>query len=263
MFLCNISDSSFVTPVPSPAESYTSWPSPSSPPFETGYNHYNKNANNGVSNLYLGSTNLGQSTGSAHSGYRSPTSSFDNIEKHLITSKGLECSTEAIDDSSGNSTNLIEIPQQNFDQQQLPPTPPATPPNYRCEEIPSASPKPEVLKVLNNVISPEKETRNCLISQPNHFLICDKLSYSQLSPGHPQLNNNKVAHHDRNRSKIASGKHPRNNGRCKKEFSENNSETPVYHQCQDCAKVFKTKSNLNQHRNIVHKNCSHLCNTFI
>ena len=208
MFLCNISDSSFVTPVPSPAESYTSWPSPSSSTFETGYNHYNENTNNTATNLYLGTTNLGQSTGSEHPGYRkigNPASPFANIEKHFITPKGLECSTEAIDDSSGSSTNLIEIPQHNFDQQQLPPTPPATPPNYRSEEIPSVSPKPEVLKALNNVISTEKETNNYLISQPNHFLLCDKLSYSQLSPSHQQLNNNKGSRHDPNRSKIASG----------------------------------------------------------
>ena len=121
------------------------------------------------------------------------------------------------------------------------------------------SPKPGILKVLDNVFIPEKETNNCLISQQNNLSLCANLSYSQYLPSYPQLNNNKVARKDLTRSKIVSGKQSRRNGRHRNDISENICEKPVYHQCQDCAKVFKTKSNLNQHRNIVHQNVRHIC----
>ena len=155
----------------------------------------------------------------------------------------------------------LKVTSDFIDHQQLPPTPPATPPNYGSEEILSENTKSENPKVLDNVSIRKRGNNGTLIAKPDINEACDSINstYSHFSPSHLQQKSEKVSSNDLKQSNTASNNKSRKCSRFKKDPSEKVSETPISHQCQDCSKVFRTKSNLNQHRNIVHQNIRHTC----
>ena len=89
---------------------------------------------------------------------------------------GTNCASDINHESLNSLSNLA-------DHQRLPPTPPATPPNYRSEDILSENTSSESFQSVEIVPISEKDTANFLIAQPNDSSPCSSINstYSQIS----------------------------------------------------------------------------------
>ena len=198
---------------------------------------------------------------SSRAGYDENKLATSNIQNHFIPLKDDGTSmvgTNRVSDINHESLNSL---CNLADHQRLPPTPPATPPNYRSEDTLSENTSSESFQSVKIVPISEKDKSNFLIAQPNDTSPYSSINstYSHASLNSQQLRFRDVSSKNETSSIHSSNKKSKKYNRSKKNTSEIISETPIVHQCQDCSKVFRTKSNLNQHRNIVHQNVRHVC----
>ena len=242
-----------MTPAPSPTESIASWPSPSSSPPQNNqtsiYNQlseYQLGNENGIYRIDNDISSVASSSFAIHA-----NGTIRNMESTQIIQKQFGSSHFIV--STDPKGGLVDRPHtflnadpHGYDFQQLPPTPPATPPDYSNDEL-SSSTADKVLVADLNIVRKyhTQQTKTALDptgeSIPPKKYKCDKNLVSE--------NNHKHS------SSVACTPKVETNGNS--DFMSNN-HAPA-HPCQDCSKIFKTKSNLNQHRNIVHHNIRHVC----
>ena len=159
-------------------------------------------------------------------------------------------SLETLEDSHG----LLKVSSYTIDFQQLPPTPPATPPDYSNDEIFTTSENLGYQEAQKSTI--QGEILTCFNSTA--------LPWTKCSPKDQTVSSTKLmlADTSRKKSKTPNRDKSSKNNLCNQgvvHSPSSNQQTILQHQCQQCSKIFKTKSNLNQHRNIVHQNVRHVC----
>ena len=258
-------DLSSTHPIPSPADSLTSWSSPSSSPLQPTYNNFNKYGVSGINNLY--SFDALQETSPLGNGGNSVNKNRVNQPPLQIKKTFLRANPTLptdITNTSFDEHSTSEIPPthpHSFDHLYLPPTPPATPPDYSNEDV-------QPVTKTKNVV--EVQQTDTIESKPVLSLKTKIYNFDSAQASYSSLTLHSFNQPKISTKSISSAFHQEANF-CQQTTTDQslccetstpciskNSQTTL-HQCQECSKVFKTKSNLNQHRNIVHQNVRYMC----